>query len=323
MKNHAKIHPYIDKRVANTYPDVFTNHNGQRSLDKMREFEVVIIGAGQVGLSLGFYLQQTNIDFILLESHHRVGESWRNRYDSLVLFTPSRYSNLPGLVFPGDPDTFPTKDETADYLQTYASHFDLPIHYNTTVEVLEKQKDRFMLTTNHEVYIAKKVVIATGPFQKPFIPHLSEKLTSSIYQVNSAAYRNPAQLKDGNVLVVGGGNSGAQIAVELGNQTQTYISASGPIQFMPLQLFGLSIFWYFDKLGFLQSELTTRKGAWLKKQREKVYGMELKTLLRQGKVILKPKAISTRTGNEICFQDDTCLEVQNIVWATGFSPDFS
>jgi putative flavoprotein involved in K+ transport len=290
----------------------------------VKEFDVVIIGAGQAGLSLGYYLQQTSLSFVLLDSSERVGESWRNRYDSLVLFTPKRYSSLPGMKFLGDPNLFPTKDETADYLEMYASHYSLPIHFQTTVRSLEKKQDRFMISTEHEeIYLARKVVVATGPFQKPIVPHLSKELSSEIYQVHSSGYRNPSQLKEGNVLVVGGGNSGAQIAVELARSKKTYLSISGSIGFMPLKLLGLSIFWYFDKLGFLQADITTNKGAWLQKQNEKVYGMELKELLRQNKVIKKPRVISSKTGMEIYFGDESSVTVQNIVWATGFRPNFS
>lgn len=289
----------------------------------MTKFDVVVIGAGQAGLAMGYFLQQTNASFVLLDEQHRIGESWRNRYDSLVLFTPKRYSGLPGLPFPGDPNSFPTKDETADYLESYANYFLLPIHLNTQVTSLEKKDGRFIISTDHQTYVAQKVVVASGPFQKPLIPAIAKELSPTIVQLHSSSYRNPDQFIDGNVLVVGGGNSGAQIATELADHKQTFLSVSSPIEFMPLTLLGKSIFWYFERLGFIQADVLSKRGKWLQRQREKVYGLDLKKLLKSDKVIQKPRVVSAFGDSRVGFADMSDLEVQNIVWATGFQMDFS
>lgn len=239
----------------------------------------------------------------------------------MVLFTPKRYSGLPGFPFPGDPNSFPTKEETADYLENYANHFSLPICLNTRVTSLKKENNHFIISTTHQTYRADKVVVATGPFQKPSIPSTAQDLSPEIFQVHSSSYRNPDQLKKGNVLVVGGGNSGAQIASELANHKQTFLSVSYPIEFMPLQLLGKSIFWYFEKLGLLQADGSSTKGKWLQRQREKVYGFELKRLLKSGKINQKPR-VTSALEEQVYFADQTHLRVKNIIWATGFQMDF-
>jgi putative flavoprotein involved in K+ transport len=239
----------------------------------------------------------------------------------LVLFTPKRYSELPGFKFPGNPSSFPTKDETADYLESYANHFSLPIHFDTKILSLKKDK-HFVISTSQGTYVAKKVVVASGPFQRPVIPTIASDLSSNIFQIHSSNYRSPVQLNEGNVLVVGGGNSGAQISSELARQKQTFLSVSHPIGFMPLKLWKKSIFWYFEQLGLLTAGVTSIKGKWLKHQKEKVYGFELKKLLKSKKVIQKPRVDSVFEGYPT-FADGTSLEIQNIIWATGFQMDFS
>lgn len=289
----------------------------------MEKYEIIIIGAGQAGLAMGYFLQQKNTSFIVIDSNPRVGDSWRNRYDSLVLFTPKKFSGLPGYSFPGNPHAFPTKDETADYLESYAKRFSIPIHLHTQVRALEWVEKEFIVSTNNKTYCAKKVVVATGPFQKPLIPAVSKQLTADIVQLHSSDYRNPSQLKEGNVLVVGGGNSGAQIAVELSRVQKTFLSVSQPIKFMPLQILDLSVFGYFDRLGLLQADVSSRRGMWLKQQREKVYGLELKKLLKSGQVIQKPRVGTVSDESKVGFADGSELEVQNIIWSTGFQMDYS
>lgn len=283
----------------------------------MKTYEVIVVGAGQAGLAMGYFLKQSNVSFVCLDAQQRIGDSWRQRYDSLVLFTPKRYSGLPGFSFPGNPDTDPTKDEVADYLECYANCFSLPVHQHTRVHSLTQQDDLFMLSTNRGTYQAKKVVVATGPFQQPSIPSFAKKLSNHVLQMHSSRYRNPLQLKPGNVLVIGGGNSGAQIACELARYTETYLSVSHPVSFLPLQLFGKSIFWYLDRLGLIQADISTRRGKWMRRQKEKVYGWELKKLLKAGDVQLKARTIGVEEST-VQFADGTSLEVQNIIWATGY-----
>ena len=178
---------------------------------RVERFETVVIGAGQAGLAVGYHLAAQDADFVILDAGSRVGDVWRQRWDSLRLFTPAAYSGLPGMHFPAPPSHLPDKDEVADYLERYADRFDLPIRLESRVESLERRGDLYVITTNDRVFEAENVVVATGPFQRPKIPALAARLSPDIHQMHSSQYRSPFDLPDGPALVVGAGNSGAQI----------------------------------------------------------------------------------------------------------------
>ncbi|WP_219913691.1 flavin-containing monooxygenase, partial [Bacillus paranthracis] len=168
--------------------------------------DLIIIGAGQAGLTMGYYLKQEGYNFLLLEAGNRVGDSWRNRYDSLQLFTPRSYSSLPGMALIDEKNEFPYKDEIATYLEEYARHFQLPIQLQTKVFKIKKERDIFELHTPTEILQTKKVIIATGGFQQPFIPSVSANLSSHVFQIHSSQYKSPSQIPKEKVLVVVGGN---------------------------------------------------------------------------------------------------------------------
>lgn len=285
-------------------------------------YDVVVIGAGQAGLAMGYYLKQSSLSFILVDNNKTVGDVWRKRYDSLVLFTPRSYSALPGLALEGDPSGFPTKDEIADYLERYAQTFDLPIQFLCHAHRIHKENDTYMISTNDSIIKAKKIVIATGPFHTPRIPSFAQEIPQLVVQLHSSEYKNPAQLNEGSVLVVGGGNSGAQIAVELSNYHETYLSAGQKIRFLPLSIAGKSIFWWFDKLGILQADRDSFIGKKVQSQPDPIFGFGLKGKLKDKKIILKSRT-SSILKNEIQFEDLTTINVQNIIWATGFKADYS
>ncbi|WML57887.1 NAD(P)/FAD-dependent oxidoreductase [Neobacillus sp. PS2-9] len=285
-------------------------------------YDVVIIGAGQAGLSMGYFLKQTSLSFIILDNNKTVGDVWRKRYDSLVLFTPRSYSALPGLVVNGDPTGFPTKDEIADYLERYAQTFDLPIQFLCQVHRILKENDTYIISTTNSIIKTKKIVIATGPFHTPRIPSFAQELPQQVVQVHSSEYKNPAQLTEGSVLVVGGGNSGAQIAIELSNYHETYLSVGQRIRFLPLSIAGKSIFWWFDKLGILQANRDSFIGKKVQSQPDPIFGFELKEKLREKKITLKARTKSIQQ-NEIQFEDLSTINVQNVIWATGFVADYS
>ncbi|WP_263297876.1 flavin-containing monooxygenase [Neobacillus bataviensis] len=287
-------------------------------------YDVVVIGAGQAGLSMGYYLMQTSLSFIILENHAAIGEVWRKRYDSLVLFTPRAYSSLPGLALEGDPAGFPTKDEIADYLERYAKTFDLLIHLNCHVQKVQKENDSFTIFTSNSVIRTKKVVVASGPFQTPNIPPFAKKLPNHVVQIHSSEYKNPAQLNQGSVLVVGGGNSGAQIAVEVSQHHETYLSIGQKIRFLPLTIAGRSIFWWFDKLGILQAGRDSWIGKKVQSQPDPIFGYELKEKIKNHTVKLKSRTKSiVQNENEIEFDDLSTIRVENVIWATGFLRDYS
>lgn len=285
-------------------------------------YDVIIIGAGQAGLSMGYYLKKSNLTFLIIDRVSEIGEVWKKRYDSLTLFSPRSYSSLPGLTFGGNQNEYPRKDEVAEYLSTYAKKFSLPIQLNTTVHKLTKDEKNFTVGTNCGELLAKNIIVSTGPFQMPIIPNYSKFLSPNVYQVHSSEYKNQSQLKDGSVLVVGGGNSGAQIAVELSKERKVYLSVGQKMRFLPQVIGTKNLFWWFDKFGLLNANINTKVGQFLSKQHDPIFGFELKNLIRNGKIDLKSR---TRSINDdlITFEDNTQIHVDNVIWSTGFKSDYS
>ena len=288
----------------------------------IKSTEIVVIGAGQAGLALGYFLKHKFSDFVILDKEDRIGDSWRNRYDSLELFTPRWFSALPGKELEGAPEGFPTKDEMADYLENYAKTFALPVQLGVEVQNLKKHGPQFSINTNRGVYLASKVIIATGPFQEAHIPALSKHLSPDIYQVHTSVYKNPRQLNPGSVLVVGAGNSGAQIAVEISRSRKVFLSTGHRLKFFPYEFLGKSIFWWFRKIGLYKISKESKIGRWLKNQGDPIFGKQLKRLIHRRQVILKPRAIKAN-DHEVHFEDASQLVVQNIIWATGFYLDYN
>lgn len=175
----------------------------------------IVIGGGQAGLTVAYHLAKRGLPFVLLDAGARAGDAWRNRWDSLRLFTPARYTGLPGLRFPAKADAFPTKDQMADYLELYASHFELPVRTGVKVDHLTRQGERFVVSAGSLRFESDQVVVAMANYQTPRIPRFAADLNPEITQLHSHDYRNPAQLQPGAVLIVGAGNSGADIAIEV------------------------------------------------------------------------------------------------------------
>lgn len=288
----------------------------------IRMIDLIIIGAGQAGLTMGYYLKQEGYNFLLLEAGKQVGDSWRNRYDSLQLFTPRSYSSMPGMALIGEKNEFPYKDEIATYLEEYARHFQLPVQLQTEVLKIKKEKEIFELHTPTEVLQTKKVIIASGGFQQPFIPSVSANLSSHIFQIHSSQYKSSPQIPQGKVLVVGGGNSGMQIAVELAKTHEVTVSISHPLTFLPLQLFGKSIFNLLEKMGLLYAEINTKRGRWFQKRKDPIFGFEGKKLIRNGAIKLQEKVVSA-SGNNIMFQNGDIYSAESVIWSTGFVQNYN
>jgi putative flavoprotein involved in K+ transport len=187
----------------------------QLTRDDGERFDVIVIGGGQAGLSVGHHLARLGVSFVILDAHPRLGDSWRARWDSLRLFTPARFNGLDGMPFPAPPHSFPTKDEMGDYLESYAAHFRLPVRTGTRVEHLSREGERYVVLAGEKRFESPHVVVAMSSYQRPRVPAFASELDPRIHQMHSIDYLRPAQLPAGDVLIVGAANSGAEIALDL------------------------------------------------------------------------------------------------------------
>jgi putative flavoprotein involved in K+ transport len=283
--------------------------------------DVVVIGAGQAGLAMGHFLARQGRRFVILEAAEAVASAWRGRWDSLTLFTPRRYSGLPGLAFPGDPDTYPTRDEVIAYLEQYAAEFELPIEFSSVVRSLTKRDGRFLLELDDRRYEADQVVVATGPFQQPRLPAPADELAADVTQMHSVEYRRPSDVPAGRVLVVGGGNTGFQIAEELSATHDVHLAIGSRQTPLPQRLLGRDLFWWLSKLGLLEKTVDSRFGR-RARHRDTLIGSRPRQLKRRHGVELKPRAIGV-SGRTVRFADDSKLEVDAVIWATGYRSDYS
>jgi putative flavoprotein involved in K+ transport len=285
--------------------------------------DVVVVGGGQAGLAMAWHLAQQGRRFVVLEAAPELGHVWRRRWDSLKLFTPAQYDALPGMAFPASADTYPTKDPVADYLQAYAAAFELPVRLDAKVTELRRRDDgSFQVrTAAGEPFQAWQVVVATGPFQVPFVPPQAGGLDPSVTQLHSADYRNPQTLPDGPALVVGGGNSGFQIAEELAATRQVDLSIATRYPMLPQRLAGRDLFWWLTRLGLLRVTVTSRPGRRMSR-RDFVIGTNRRRLQGKG-VRFRPRLVDI-DGRIVRFADHSLLEdVGVVVWATGYRPDYA
>jgi putative flavoprotein involved in K+ transport len=284
------------------------------------QLDTVVVGGGQAGLAMGYYLAAQHRDFVILEAAGRVGDTWRHRWDSLRLFTPAFHSGLPAMPFPAPGRSFPTKDQTADYLEAYASKFQLPLHLGRRVQALARLDGGYQVRAGDERYTAEHIVVATGPYHHPHVPSFAAALDPTIAQLHSSAYRNPGQLPDGDVLVVGVGNSGAEIAVELAATRRTYLS--GPdVGHAPIWLihnrFSL---WLADHLLTTDTSLGRRMRDTRRRRGDPLVRLKPADILAGG-VQRVPRVDGVADGTPR-LADGRALEVAVVVWATGFRPDF-
>ena len=284
------------------------------------EIEVLVIGGGQAGLAMGRHLAERGLSLLIADSHPEVGHVWRSRWASLRLFTAAQYNHMPGMSFPAVHGSYPGKDDVADFLQAYVSKFDLPVRLNTTVTRLTRTDDSYVAETESGSVRAQQVVVATGPFQVPFFPPASEQLDPELTQLHSAAYRRPDDLPKGRVLVVGGANSGQQIALELSESRSVEISVGTKLPTLPQTPLGRDIWWWLTRTRLAHVTVSSRLGQRLS-QRDVVIGGGLKELRRHG-VEIRPRVVGA-TGRTVSFDDGASAEYDGILWATGFTVDHS
>jgi putative flavoprotein involved in K+ transport len=294
---------------------------------KTEQIDTVVIGGGQAGLAAGYYLSRQKRDFVILDAHGRTGDSWRKRWDSLRLFTPTGFNHLPGMPFLKSSDRFPTKDEMANYLESYVAHFQLPMLLNTKVDELARDGDRFLITSSTLHWEANHVIVATGAYSTPRVPAFASQLDPAINQLHSMDYRNPSQLRDGAVPVVGAGNSGVEIALDLAPQHSVWL-AGRDTGFIPVNFGKFSYELGVVLFRVLMQRLTvdTPLGRWMVQRARKfsgghpVVGVTSEDLLEAG-IQRVPRVTGISRGRPI-LKDGRVLDVANIIWATGFVRDY-
>jgi putative flavoprotein involved in K+ transport len=299
---------------------------GQRTAAHLERFDTVIIGGGQAGLTTGYHLAKRDLPFVIFDANERIGDAWRKRWDSLRLFTPARYDGLQGWRFPAPAFSFPTKDEMADYLEAYAARFDLPVRTGVEVDALCREGDRFIITSGNRRIEAKHVVVATGAHQIPKIPAFAGELHSSITQLHSSQYRRPSQLQEGAVLVVGAGNSGAEIAFEVSRTHHTYLSGK-PSGQIPVRHGPAAARFVLPVVRFAGHHVLTLRTPIGRKAQPKFIShgaplirVKLKDLASAG-VEQVPRTVGIEDGRP-ALEDGRVLDVSNVIWCTGFREEF-
>jgi putative flavoprotein involved in K+ transport len=284
--------------------------------------DVAVIGGSQAGLAMAWQLAQHHLRFVVLDAGPELGHTWRSRWDSLTLFTPAQYDALPGMAFPGAPGTYPGKDAVAAYLQAYATAFNLPVRLNARVTDLARTQEGFEArTADGQVLRARQVVVATGPFQVPFSPSAAQGLDGSVTKLHSVEYRHPQALPEGPVLVVGGGNSGFQIAEELaaaGRRVDLSIATKQPA--LPQRLASRDLFWWLTRLRLMRVTTESRLGRRMSR-RDFIIGSSRRRLKKEG-VRFRPR-LTGADGRAVHFADGSTLDAGVVIWATGYRPDYS
>jgi len=297
-------------------------------LGNVERHETLVIGGGQAGLSVGYHLSRRGLPFLIVDAEKRTGDTWRRRWDSLRLFTPARFDGLDGMPFPAPPHHFPTKDEMADYLEAYAVRFELPVRRGVRVDRVVRERDGFMVCAGERRFGARNVVVAMASYQRPRVPAFAKDLAPGITQLHSDEYRNPSQLREGPVLMVGAGNSAAELAMELAGRHTVWMSGrpTGQIPFridgrggrrlgVPFVLRGLfhRVLTVDTPIGRKVRPKVLHKGGPLIRQKER-------DLARAG-VQRVPRTTGVEKGLPV-LEDGRALEPANVVWCTGFHPEF-
>ncbi|HEY3250400.1 MAG TPA: NAD(P)/FAD-dependent oxidoreductase [Ignavibacteria bacterium] len=297
--------------------------------EKTETFKVIVIGAGQAGLSVGYFLLKFGIPFVIIDANQRVGDAWRSRWSSLRLFTPAKYDGLVGMPFPAQPYYFPSKDEMADYLEKYAEHFKMPVRTCMRVNGLSRQGNLYRLSAGDVKFQAEHVVIAMSNYQNPKIPAYAKNLNQDILQIHSCDYRDPSQLKEGDVLVVGAGNSGCEIALEAAKNNHHVWLSGRDVGHFPFNIEGLAARIIFIRLMRFLSHRAITTSSRIGRKIKRIAISKAGPLVRlKPKEIIEagieriPKVIGVRDGMPLV-EDERILNVKNVVWSTGFYPSFS
>ncbi len=289
-----------------------------------RAVEVLIVGAGQAGLGTGYWLaRRTSASFLIVDAASQPGQSWCDRWDSLTLFTPRRFSALPGLRFPKGKSRYPTRTEMQAYLAEYARRFDLPVQLATRIEAVEPAEGGgFVAHTSRGTISARHLVIATGPFSEPALPSAAGGLDAGVHQLHSSEYNRPADIPPGDVLVVGGGNSAAQLAVELAASHRVTVAAPQPLWYLPEEILGISLYWWIYATGILNAGSESSVGRYVRQRGDAIIGRQLAHLVDDGTVRLLLSPVTAGRGRTLTLADGTRLTPSTVLWCTGFRPSY-
>ena len=307
-----------------------SSKEGPSSMSHQETLDTVVIGGGQAGLAAGYWLARQGGSFVILDDNARTGDSWRRRWDSLRLFTPSQFDSLPGLPFRSPPNDYPAKDEVAAYLEDYADHFKLPVKHNIRVTELSSDGQGYRVTADGATFIAQHVIVAAGPYQKPHVPVVAKQTPPDLFQLHSSSYRNPAQIPVGALLVVGAGNSGAEIALELARVGKRVWLAGRDVGRIPTNtplgrvlgkpFDGQLVWWMMTHLLTLNTPIGRRMQASLVQHGAPLGSLRRQELAQAG-VVLAPRLAGFRAGRAV-LEDGSVVDADGVIWATGFEPDF-
>jgi putative flavoprotein involved in K+ transport len=291
------------------------------------QYDTVVIGGSQAGLATAYHLNKQGRSFLVLDAHDRIGDAWRSRWASLRLFTPAKYDGLPGMPFPVQGSPFPTKDEMADYLEAYAARWSLPVETGVRVDRLGRADGSFVISAGERRIRAANVVVATGAHRLPRVPAFAADLDPRIVQLHSSEYRGPEQLRDGAALVVGAGNSGAEIALELVQSRPTWL-AGRSVGEIPVQHGSRRARVFLPVIRFVGHHVLTMRTAVGRKVGPKLANGATPLIRTKTADLLAAgvERVSRVRGVEDglpVLEDGTVLDVPNVVWCTGFAQDYS
>ena len=285
--------------------------------------DYVIIGGAQAGLSMAYHLKKMGKKFVVIDGEKEIGASWLNRWDSLKLFTPTEYNHLPGMKFNASKGHYPTKFEVSTYFKLYVEKFEIPLQLDTLITSVRKNEKGFYVSHKDGEIQTKNVIVATGPFHIPYTPPCHTKISKTVFQMHSNYYKRVAQLQKGDALVVGAGDSGYQILDELSkdkNRT-VYFSGNTKVKSLPQQFLGKTLWWWFTLIGFLSYSKYSWIGKRINSSIQPVIGTNAKEILSRKNVIAVGRT-KDALNNEIVFEKGKITSIKNIVWATGYRPNF-
>ncbi len=280
-------------------------------------YETIIIGAGQSGLATAYYLRREGLNYLLLDNQADAGGAWQQYWESLKLFSPADASSLPGWLMPKGKNNYPSRNEVIHYLSQYEARYNMPVVRPVEVTAIYQEEDHFRVQTNKGAYIGRTIVSATGSFKNPYIPSYPGLAFFKGTQIHAAEYRNQEPFEGKSVLIVGGGNSGAQILAEVSAVAHTLWVTQKPPSFLPDEVDGRYLFSVATKMyqARQRNETYTPAGSLA----DIVMVDSVKEARTRG-VLLAREPFASFTEKGVVWADGTKAAVDAVIWCTGFKP---